>query len=180
MVRVASPFFWLFLDVFPQLQPSVYTFFLAVRCFVSARRLLFSVPGSLFLRWTFFVCTITSSVSRCFRVLLLQSVTRSDLRFYLSDGVARWDESLLFLFAPSCSTPVVRQTLVCSFMFLLLGFVSRFFSLPSSFCPDSFRPFYLWVSFPSSFLCFFFSFDLPVLFVAFCLYCPLPFFPVPP
>ena len=76
-------------------------------------------------------------VSRCFRVRLLQSVTRSDLWFYLSDGVARWDESLLF--APSCSTPVVRQTLVCRFMFFLLGSVSRIFSLPSSFCMYSFR-----------------------------------------
>ena len=76
---------------------------------MSALRLLYSVHGSLFLRWTFFICTISSSVSSCFRVLLLRSVTRSDLRFYLSDGVARWDESLLFLFAPSCSTLVVSS-----------------------------------------------------------------------
>ena len=38
--------------------------------------------------------------------------------------------------------------------FFFLGSVSGIFSLPSSFCLDSFRPLYWWVSFPSSFLCF--------------------------
>ena len=134
-------------------QPLVHTFFLALRCFVSVLRLLFSVRGSLFLPWPFFVCTIASSVTRCFRVLLLWSVTRSDLRFYLSVEVARWNMSLLFLSTPSHSIPVVRQTWSAVSCFCSLA-VSGFFSLPSSFCLHSFRPLYWWVSFPSSFLCF--------------------------
>ena len=103
-------------------------------------------------------------------------MTRYDLWFYLSDGVAHWAESLLFLFTPSCSSPVVRQTLVCCFMFSFLALY------PGS---SPFLPLFAWVC---SVLCiggchflplsvFFFSFGLPVLFVAFCRYCPLPFFP---
>ena len=66
---------------------------------------------------------------------------------------------------------------MCCFLFFLLGSVSGIFSLPSSF--------FAWVrsvistggcrSLPLSL--FFFSFGLPVLFVAFCTFCPLPFFP---
>ena len=66
---------------------------------MSALRILSSVHGSLFLRWTFFICTIASSLSHCFRALRLRAVTRSDLRFYLSNEVAHWDEFLFFLFA---------------------------------------------------------------------------------
>ena len=80
-------------------------------------RLLFSIHGSLFLHWPFFIGPIASSVSRCFRVLLLRSVTRYPLWFYLSEGVSRWAEFLLFLFVPSCSAPVVRQALVCFLVF---------------------------------------------------------------
>ena len=116
-------------------------------------RLLFSVHGSLFLHWPFLIGPIASFVSRSFRVLLLRSVTRYPLWFYLGDGVACWAESLFFLFVPSCSTPVVRQALVCCFLFFLLGSLSGFLSLPSSFCLGSFGPLYWWVSFPSS-LCF--------------------------
>ena len=130
---------------------------LTLQCFLFALRLIYSVCGSLFLHWTFFVCAITSSVSGCFRVLLLQSRTRSDLRFSLSDEIARWDESLLFLFAPSSSTPVVSSGFGRMFHFFLLVSVSGIFSLPSSFCLDSFRSLHLWVSFPSYFLCFSFS-----------------------
>ena len=70
---------------------------LALRCFLFALRLIYSVHGSLFLHWPFFVCAITSYVSGCFRVLLLWCGTRSDLRFSLSDEVARWAESLVSL-----------------------------------------------------------------------------------
>ena len=72
----------------------------------------------------------------------------------LGGGVARWDVSLFFLFAPSCSSPVVYLTLVCCFLLFLLSSVSGFLSLPSSFCLGSFRLLCCWGSFPSSFLCF--------------------------
>ena len=75
--------------------------------------------------------TTPSSVSGCLRVLLLRSVTHSDLRFSLTDGVARWDESLMFLFAPS-SLLRFRQAFVGSLVFLLVS-VSGIFFLPSSF-----------------------------------------------
>ena len=52
-------------------------------CFVSALHLLKSVRGSLFLRWTF-ICVSPSSVSVCLSVLLIRSLTRSDLRFHLA------------------------------------------------------------------------------------------------
>ena len=50
-----------------------------------------------------------------------------------------------------------RPALVCCSLFFLLVSVSGIFSLPSSFCLDSFRPLYWWVSFPSYFLRFSFS-----------------------
>ena len=147
-------------------------------CFVSALRFLYSVRDSLFLRWTLFVCAITSSVSGCFRVLLLRSVTRSDLRFSLSDGVARWDESLVSL-CPLSSTPVISSGFVgCSLVFIFVS-VSGVFSLPfniSAWFPSAL---YWWVSFAPSFMRF--SFRSPCWIVGgFCLACSLPFFHVPP
>ena len=118
----------------------------------------------------------SSSVSCCFRVLLLRSVTRFPLWFYLGEGVARWAESLLFFFVPSCSTPVVHQALVCCFLFFLLGSMSGILSLPSSFCLGSFGLLYWWVSFPSSF-CVYLPVQPSCLVCWFCIYCPLPFFP---
>ena len=116
----------LFLGIFLRLQPLVSAMSLTLRCFVFALRLRYSVSGSLFLHWTFFICAITSSVSGCFEVLLLWSGTRLDLRFFLSDGVARWDVSLLFLFAPCLILRLFRQALVgCSLFFLLVS-VSEF------------------------------------------------------
>ena len=136
------------------------TFFFTLRCFVSALHLLYSVLGCLFLRWTFFVCTIAASVSSGFRVLLLWSVTRP----------------VLFLFAPPCSTPIVLSALVCCFMFFLLGSVSRIFSLPSSFCLSSFHPLYWWGhSLPL--FCVFLLVRPSFLVCYLCLYCPLLFFP---
>ena len=104
-------------------------------------RLLYSGRGSLFLRWTFFVCAITSSVSGCFRVLLLWFVTRLYVRFSLSDRVARWDGSLLFLIAPSSSTPVVssgfgRMFPVFPPYLCIRNFLSSFLFLPG-FVPTS-------------------------------------------
>ena len=72
----------------------------------------------------------------------------------LGGGVALWDVSLLFLFAPSCSSPVVRLPLVCCFLLFILSSLSGIFSLLSSFCLGSFRPLCWLGSFPSSFLCF--------------------------
>ena len=71
--------------------------------------LLFSVHGSLFLHWPFFISPIASSVSRCFWVLLLRSVTHYPLWFYLGEGVARWTEFLslslcTFVFYSGCSS----------------------------------------------------------------------------
>ena len=77
----------------------------------------------------------------------------------------------IFVFYSGCSSD-----LVCCFMFFLLGSVSGIFSLPSSFCLGSFHPLSWWVSFPSSF-CVFLLVRPSCLFVAFCLYCPLPFSP---
>ena len=84
---------------------------------------------------------LPSSVSGCLRVLLLRSVTCSDLRFSLSDGVARWDESLMFLFAPSSSTPVIssgfcRNVPWFSSLFLYPGF-SLFSSRISVWFPSA-------------------------------------------
>ena len=59
---------------------------------------------------------------------------------FLGGRVAHWVVSLLFLFAPSCSSPVVRQPLICCFLFFILRSVSGIFSLPSSFCLGLFRP----------------------------------------
>ena len=128
---------------------------------------IYSVRGSFFLHWPFFVYAVASSVSGCFKVLLLRSVTRSDLRVSLSDEVARWDKSLLFLFAPSSSTPVV-----------LLGFSRMFPVFPRCLCIRNFLssfpflPGFVLSSLlvgvvPFLFSAFFFSFDLPYLFVAF-------------
>ena len=90
----------------------------------------YSVRGSLFVRFPFFVSAITSSVSGCLRVLLHRSVTRSDLRFSLSDGVAHSDESLMFLFAPLSSAPWFHQAFVkCSLVFIPVA-ISGVFSLP--------------------------------------------------
>ena len=134
---------------------------------MSALRLFSSVRGSLFHSWTFFVCATPSSVSGCLRVLLLQSVTRSDLRFSLSGGFTRWDESLLLLFAPLSSTPVVSSGFCRMFpgfhpCFCIWGFLSSFLFLPG-FIPPSL----LVGVVPSIFSAFFFSFGLPGLFVAF-------------
>ena len=136
-------------------------------CFVSALRLLSSVRGSLFLSWTFVLCATPSTVSECLRVLLLRSVTCLDLRFSFSDGVACWDKSLMFLFAPSSSTLVVLSDFCRMFpgfhpCFCIRGFLSSFLFLPG-FVPPS-----LLVGVVHSiFSAFFFSFGLPGLFVAF-------------
>ena len=150
-----------FLGIFPQLQTSVSDVYLP------ALHLLYSVRGFLFLSWTFFVGATSSSVSGCLRVLLLRYVTRSDLRFSLSDGVARWDESLMFLFAPSSSTPVVSSSFCRMFpgfhpSFCFWGFLSSFVFL-HGFVPRSL----LRGVIPSIFSVFLFSFCFPGLFIAF-------------
>ena len=138
-------------------------------------RLLSSVRGSLFLIWAFFVCTASSSVSGCLRILLLKSVTHLDLRFSLSDRVAHWDESLMFLFAPSSSTPVVssgfcRMFPGCHLCFCLQDFLSSFLFLPG-FVPPSIG------GCRSRHLFYVFLFVRPYWIIGcFCLSCPLPFF----
>ena len=133
--------------------------------FSVALSLISSVRGSLFLHWPYFVYAIASSICGYFKVLLLRSVTRSDLQFSLSDEVARWDESLLFFLAPSLSTPVVSSGFSRMFpvfppCLFIRNFLSSFLFLPG------FHPLSWWVSFPSYFQRFF-SFGLPYLFAAF-------------
>ena len=178
---VSRSFLWRFLFLvslafaFPQafpwylslLQTSVSAVSLSLRCFLFPLRLLYSVHSSLFLHWPLFVYAIASSVSGCFKVLLLRSVTRSDLRFSLNDEVACWDESLLFLCAPSSSTPVVLSSFSRLFpvfppCLCIRNFLSSVLFLPG-FVPSSL----LVGVVPSIFSAFFFSFCLPYLFVAF-------------
>ena len=115
-------------------------------------RLLFSVHGSLFLHWPFFIGPIASSVSRCFKVLL-RSVPRYPLWFYLGEGFACLAESSLSL---------------CTFVFYsgcLSGFGLLFLVFPSWLCvwdplPSFlFLPGFFWSSLlvgvvPFLFLCF--------------------------
>ena len=111
------------------------------------------------------------------RVLLLRSVTHSDLKFSISDGVARWDESLLFPFAPLSSTPVVSSGFCRMFpgfysCFCIRGFLSSL----SYFCVVSFRS--VGGCRCLHLFCVFLSFSCAGLLVV-CLACPLPFFHVP-
>ena len=142
---------------------------------MSALRLFYSVLGSLFVRWTFFVCTITSFVSRWFRVLILQSVTRSDRRFTLATGSPVGTSPFCF------SLPL--RVLLCCFV-RLWSDVPCFSSL--ALYPESspFFPLFAWIRSALSIggcrslhlFCVFLFVRPSWLFCCLCLSCPLPFF----
>ena len=98
----------------------------------------------------------------------------------LSDRVARWDESILFSLGPFVfsSGCFIRIFVGSSLVFFLLS-VSGVHTLPSPFCLDLFLSLFLLREFvPSIFSSF--SFRSAFLDYCFYLFCPLPFFGVPP
>ena len=70
-------------------------------CFVSAVRLLSSVRRSLFLSWPFFLCATPSSASSVLVGPFPWFRDSFGSKVSLSDRVARWDESFIFLL-PFC------------------------------------------------------------------------------
>ena len=136
-------------------------------CFVSALHLLYSVRGSLFLSWTFFLYATSSSVSGGFRVLFLRSVTRSDLRFPLATGSPIGPSPFCFSWPLRLLLRLFRQVFVdvpwFSSLFLYPGFtlfLHLFARIRSAL--------FLFVGVvPSIFSAFFFLFHLPGLFIAF-------------
>ena len=139
---------------------------------------LFSSWFSLSLHWPFFLTPIASSVSPCFRFLLLQSVACSDLYFSLVAG----SPVGFCLFSFSLRLHVLLWLFVC-----LWYAVSSFFFF--ALCPGSspFLPLFKWVpsvisvgggrSLPL------FCFPYRSTFLSFEVFrpcCPLPFFPLPP
>ena len=134
---------------------------------LSALRLLYSVRGSLLLSWIFFVCATPSSVSGCLRVLLLWSVTRSDLRFPLVMELHVGTSPLCFSLLLCLLLRLCRQLFVgCSLVFILVS-VSEVFLSSFVFLPGFVLLSLLVGVFHSIFSAFFFSFHHPGLFVAF-------------